>query len=237
MDPAKLLRTTPVARERGQLRAGLRYVRSLPVLSGLLAMVFVVSTFGINFSVTLPLLSNNVFHAGPEVYGLLTTVFAAGSLCGAVIGARRVGRPRLRMVAGTALVFGICETAAGLMPTVVTTGILLVPTGLAALAFTTAVNSSVQLSIEPSMRGRVMGLYFLLFVGGTPLGAPLLGLLAEHYGGRAPTVAGGVLSVLAVLVVVLWLRRSLARRPGPSAGASSRISEIPSGDPLRLEQG
>jgi MFS family permease len=229
MDPTKLLRSDPVARRRGQLREGLRYVRSRPVLSGLLALVFVVSMFGINFPVTLPLLSRNVFHAGPEAYGLLTTVFAAGSLAGAVVGARRVGRPRLRMVVGSALVFGLCETAAGLMPTLVATGVLLVPTGLAALVFTTAANSSVQLSVEPSMRGRVMGLYFLLFLGSTPLGAPVLGLLGEHYGGRAPTVVGGACSVLAVLVVVVWMRRSLKRR---RAGG-----EVVNADPLRIEQG
>jgi len=229
MDPTKLLRSDPVARRRGQLREGLRYVRSRPVLSGLLALVFVVSMFGINFPVTLPLLSRNVFHAGPEAYGLLTTVFAAGSLAGAVVGARRVGRPRLRMVVGSALVFGLCETAAGLMPTLVATGVLLVPTGLAALVFTTAANSSVQLSVEPSMRGRVMGLYFLLFLGSTPLGAPVLGLLGEHYGGRAPTVVGGACSVLAVLVVVVWMRRSLKRR---RAGG-----EVVNADLLRIEQG
>lgn len=224
MDPAKLFRSAPVAREHGQLREGLRYVRSRPALSGVLAIVFAVSTFGINFSVTLPLLSRNVFHAGPEAYGLLTTVFAAGSLCGAVVGARRVGPPRLRMVAGSALVFGACETAAGLMPTLVSTGILLVPTGLAALVFTTAANSSVQLSVDPSVRGRVMGLYFLLFLGGTPLGAPVLGLLGEHFGGRAPTVVGGGCSVLAVLVVVLWMRRSSGRR--------TEVPEITTGEPL-----
>lgn len=229
MDPAKLLRSEPVARRRGQLREGLRYVRSRPVLSGLLAMVFVVSMFGINFSVTLPLLSRNVFHAGPEAYGLLTTLIAVGSLGGAVIGARRVGRPRLRVVVGSALVFGVCETAAGLMPTLVGTGVLLVPTGLAALVFTTAANSSVQLSVDPSMRGRVMGLYILLFLGSTPLGAPVLGLLGEHYGGRAPTVVGGACSVLAVLAVVLWMRRSLRRRTADRG--------LPQAKPLRIEQG
>jgi MFS family permease len=98
------------------------------------------------------------------------------------------------------------------MPNLVTTAILLVPLGVATLAFTTAVNASVQLTAEPSLRGRVMGLYILLFLGGTPLGAPLLGLLGEHLGGRAPTVAGGVLTTVAVLLVALWLRRSLATR-------------------------
>ncbi|MGI8817069.1 MAG: MFS transporter [Pseudonocardia sp.] len=212
MDPSTLFRLPGVPRERGQLREGLRYVRGQPVLLGLLALVFVVSTLGINFYLTLPLLTRNVFHAGPEAYGWLTSVLAAGSLMGAVVGARRVGRPRLRVVFGAALAFGVFETASGLMPNLAATAVLLVPTGLAALTFTTAANASVQLSVDPSMRGRVMGLYVLLFLGSTPLGAPLLGLLGERFGGRAPTVVGGAASVVAVLLVVVWMRRSSATR-------------------------
>jgi MFS family permease len=212
MDPARLHRTERVPRARGQLRAGLRYVREQPVLVGVLSLVFVVSTLGINFYLTLPLLARNVFHGGPESYGVLTTVLAVGSLAGASVGARRAGRPRLRVVIGAALAFGVLETVAGLMPNLVLTAAVLVPTGFAALAFTTAANSRVQQSVSPSMRGRVMGLYVLLFLGGTPIGAPLLGLLGEHFGGRAPTVVGGAASVLAVLVVAVMLRRTL-RRP------------------------
>jgi MFS family permease len=219
MDPAKLFRTLGMAREPGQLRAGLRYVRGQPVLLSLLAMVFVVAMLGFNFYLTVPLLVRNVFHAGPEAYGWVTSVLAAGSLLGAVVGARRTGRPRLRVVVGAALAFGVFQTAAGLMPTLVSTAVLLVPTGMAALVFTTAANTSVQLSVDPSMRGRVMGLYVMLFLGSTPIGAPLLGLLGEHFGGRAPTVVGGAGSVVAVLLVAVWMRRVLAR------SAAARRSE------------
>jgi MFS family permease len=212
MDPARLVRSQRLPRARGQLREGLRYVRGRPALIGVLALVFVVSTLGINFYLTLPLLARNVFHGGPESYGLLTTVLAVGSLVGASLGARRVGTPRLRTVIGAGLAFGVLETVAGLMPTLVSTAVVLVPTGLAALLFTTAANARVQMSVEPSMRGRVMGLYILLFLGGTPLGAPLLGWCGEQLGGRAPTVVGGVASVLAVLVVVLVLHRALRGR-------------------------
>src|SRR5882757_9937950 len=103
------------------------------------------------------------------------------------------------------------------MPTLTSTAVVMVPTGLASLVFTTAASSSVQLSIEPSMRGRVMGLYMLVFLGGTPLGAPLLGLLGEKLGGRAPTVVGGAASVLAVIVVMLVLRWTLRRRARAAA--------------------
>ncbi|MDT7662634.1 MAG: hypothetical protein QOD04_2190 [Pseudonocardiales bacterium] len=219
MDPKQLFRSPRVPRARGQLVEGLRYVAGRPVLIGVLALVFVVSTLGINFYLTLPLLARNVFHGDAASYGMLTTVLAVGSLIGASFAARRVGRPRLRLVVGAALVFGVLETVAGLMPTLVSTAAVLVPTGLASLVFTTAANSSVQLSIEPSLRGRVMGLYMLVLLGGTPLGAPLLGLLGEKWGGRAPTVVGGAASVLAVVVVVLVLRRTLRRRDRVRAGS------------------
>lgn len=213
MDVRTLLRTPPVAREPGQLRAGLRYVRGQPVLMALFVLLFLVSLLGQNFYLTLPLLARNVFGGGPEAFGWLTSVFAGGSLLGAIVGARRSGKPRLRVVAGAAVAFGVFQTASGLMPNLVLTAVLLVPTGLAALLFTTAMNTNVQLSVDPSMRGRVMGLYVMLFLGSTPLGSPLLGLIGEHLGPRAPTVIGGAGSVIATLLAVLYLRRVLARRP------------------------
>lgn len=205
MDRARLQPTELVARAPGQLRAGLRYVRGRPDLVAVLALVFLVSTFGINFYLTLAVLARNVFGLGAQAYGLLTTLLALGSVLGAVLAARRSGPPRLRLVISSALVFGVLVTAAGLMPSFALTGVVLVPVGLAALTFTTAANSSVQLSVEPTMRGRVMGLYVLLFLGGTPVGAPLLGLLAERLGGRAPLVLGGLVTVASVLVVALVL--------------------------------
>lgn len=207
MDTRSLQRTEPVPRAPGQLRAGLRYVRSRPDLVAILTLVFLVSTFGINFYLTLPLLTRNVFGLGADAYGLLTSLLAVGSVAGAVLAARRATRPRLRLVTGSALAFGLLVVATGLMPTYLLTGVVVVPLGLAALTFTTAANSAVQLSVEPEMRGRVMGLYILLFLGGTPVGAPLLGLLAERMGGRAPLVLGGVVTVVSVLVVAVVLTR------------------------------
>lgn len=207
MDPSRLHRTEPVPRAPGQLREGLRYVRGRPELMAVLALVFLVSTFGINFYMTLALLARNVFGLGADAYGLLTTLLAVGSVAGAVFAARRTQRPRMRLVTGSALVFGVLVVLAGLMPTYLLTGVVMVPLGLAALTFTTAANSTVQLSVEPAMRGRVMGLYILLFLGGTPVGAPLLGLLAEQHGGRAPLVLGGAVTVVSVLVVALVLTR------------------------------
>jgi len=207
MDAARLVRDAPVPRAPGQLRAGLRYVRGRPDLMAVLTLVFCVSTFGLNFYLTLPLLTRNVFGLGAEAYGLLTTLLATGSVVGAVLAARRSRRPRLRFVTASALAFGLLVVAVGLMPTYALTGAVLVVAGFVALTFTTAANSVVQLSVDPAMRGRVMGLYILLFLGGTPVGAPLLGLLAERFGGRAPLVLGGTVTALSVLVLGLVLAR------------------------------
>lgn len=205
MDPARLIRGERVPRRPGQLREGLRYVRGRPDLLAVLALVFLVSTFGINFYLTLAVLARNVFGLGAQAYGLFTTLLAVGSVVGATLAARRTNRPRLRLVVGSALVFGVLVTVSGLMPTFALTGVVLVPLGVAALTFTTSANAAVQLAVEPSMRGRVMGLYILLFLGGTPVGAPLLGLLAERLGGRAPLVLGGAVTVVSVLVVAAVL--------------------------------
>ena len=117
-------------------------------------------------------------------------------------------RRRVRLVVASAMVFGVLEAAVGLVPSYLAFGLMLVPTGAAALTFTTAANSAVQLSVAPTMRGRVMALYMLLFLGGTPLGGPLVGWLAAEFGGRAPVVAGGVVSFVAAAGCGLALRRA-----------------------------
>jgi MFS family permease len=207
MRPERLYRSARVPRAPHQLRDGLAYVRARPDLVAIMVLVFLVSTFGINFFMTIALLARNVFGRDAQGYGLLTTLLAVGSVLGAVLAARRSAKPRLRFVAGSGLVFGVLLVVAGAMPTYLTAGLALVPVGLAALTFTTAANSAVQLSVDPSMRGRVMGLYMLLLLGGTPLGAPVLGVVAEHLGGRSPLVLGGVVTVLSVLAVGLVLKR------------------------------
>ncbi|MFC5995653.1 MFS transporter [Pseudonocardia hispaniensis] len=205
MNPDRLFRTEPVPRRPGQLREGLLYVRARPELVAVLTLVFLVSAFAINFPVTIPVLARNVFGRGAEAYGLLTTLLAIGSIVGAALAARRSGRPRLRLVAGSGLAFGALLSTVGLMPTFWSAGVVLVLAGFAALLFTTAANATVQLSVDPAMRGRVMGLYMLLFLGSTPLGAPLLGLVAEQWGGRAPLILGGALTVVSVVLVSLVL--------------------------------
>ncbi|HEY9473779.1 MAG TPA: MFS transporter [Mycobacteriales bacterium] len=207
MRPAELYRAPVVPRARGQLREGLHYVRSRADLVVPMVLVFIVGTFGLNFQITLALMTKQVFGLGAGAYGLLSTSLAVGSLTGALMSTRRKHRPRLRMLILAATAFGLLETLAGLMPTYASLALMLVPAGAAALTFTIAANSTVQMGAEPTMRGRVMALYLLCFLGGTPVGAPLIGTLAEHFGARASLIAGGGVSAVAALLVGLLLAR------------------------------
>lgn len=208
----KLMRTSelhPVRRaERGpgQLRAALSYVRARPTLWMPMILLFFVSTFGMNFQVTTALMSRTVFHTGAGAFGLASAVLAVGALAGALLAARR-GRPTLRLLFATALAFGVLEILTGLMPDYPAFLIALVPTGLAMIVFTTAANSSTQLGTAADMRGRVMGLYMLVFLGGTPLGAPLVGWIAAAYGTRLSLIVGGVVSAAAAIVIAVLLAR------------------------------
>lgn len=201
MDPTRLLRCPPVPRRAGQLRAGLGYVHHRPDLVVVLTLVFFVATFGLNFHTTLPVVARTVFGRGADAYGLLAALLAVGTLAGATSAASRSGRgrPRRRLLAGAALVFGLLEVVVGLMPNYVAFGLMLVPCGAAALTFTIAANSTVQLSVDARMRGRVMGLYMLLFLGGKPIGGPLMGWIAAEAGGRAPIIVGGAVTACAAL--------------------------------------
>lgn len=196
-----------VARARGQLREGLAYVRSRTDLMLTLALVFFIATFGMNFQVTTALMSRVVFHTGAGRFGVASAVFAIGALIGALVAARRT-RTSLRLLLVTALAFGLLEAATGLMPNYWSFLVLLVPTGLAVISFTTLANSSVQLSVPAEMRGRVMGIYMLVFLGGAPVGSPLTGWVAEQFGTRFSLIAGATISVFAAVTVgVLAARR------------------------------
>jgi len=195
-----------VARARGQLREGLAYVRSRPDLLMTMVLVFFIATFGMNFQVTTALMSRVVFGTGAGKFGLASAVFALGALIGALVAARR-SRTGMRLLIWTALAFGLLEAATGLMPSYWSFLVLLVPTGLAAISFTTLANSSVQLSVPAEMRGRVMGIYMLVFLGGAPLGSPLTGWVAEQFGTRISMIAGAAISVAATVVVAALVAR------------------------------
>lgn len=193
-------------REKGQLREGLRYVAGRPELVWPIVLVGFVGTFGYNFPIWLTAFVDDVFHAGAGTYGLLNTLMAAGSLVGALLAARRA-TTRMRMLVGSALVFGLLEAAAALSPTLWMFAALLVPLGLFGLTFNTTANSSVQLATDPMMRGRVMSLFLMVFMGGTPIGAPLVGWVTDSYGARVGFLSGALVSIAAALVVGLVLAR------------------------------
>ncbi|WP_199431333.1 MFS transporter [Qaidamihabitans albus] len=215
MRPGELFRGPKVARTKGQLREGLRYVRGRADLMTVLALVLFVSTFGITFFTSLAIVAGKVFGTRADGYGLLSTLLAVGTFTGALMAARRGtrGRPRLRLLLGSALALGAIELGAAFMPTYLAFGIALVPLGFATMTFLNTANALVQTSVSPEMRGRVMGLYVLVLIGGNPVGGPLTGWLADVFGGRSPFYVGGAVSILAAAVCALVLLRRRERQP------------------------
>jgi MFS family permease len=155
-------------------------------------------------------MSRGVFHRGASSFGLASTLLALGALAGSLLAARR-RRPRMRLVLVAAAAFGVLEIASGLMPGYLAFLIALVPTGAALLTFNTAANTFMQLSVSPQMRGRVMGLYMLVFAGSAPIGSPVIGWMSEIFGPRASLVIGGIVSLAAILGVLAVLARHSVR--------------------------
>ncbi|BDD81088.1 hypothetical protein TPB0596_08510 [Tsukamurella pulmonis] len=211
MRPAELFPSPPVPRARGQLRAGFAYIRRRRELLLVIVAVFFVSTFGINFPLALSLLARQGFGLGADAYGMLSTMLAIGTLSGALIAAKRTGRAALRTALVGGFAFGVASVLAGLAPWFWLVAVLLVFVGLLQMSFTTSAMSIVQLSVDPEFRGRVMGIYMLAFLGGTPLGAPLLGAIADVTTPAAPLLVGGAVSALTCGLCGLYaLRRSSA---------------------------
>lgn len=207
MRAGELRRSAPVRRAKGQLREGLRYTWAHPDLVLAMGLAFVIGTFGFNYQVTIALMAREQFGLGAEAFGLLSTTFAVGSLTGALLSTRRSVRPRQRFLVVSAVAFGLLTVVSGLMPGYVSFAVLLVPTGAAALIFSVANNSFVQLGAEPHMRGRVMALYFMCFLGGTPVGAPLVGWISEHLGAPWGLILGGAVCVVVGTGAGIWLAR------------------------------
>lgn len=195
---------TPLARAKGQLRDGVTYVRSRPEILLILAIVFCCGTFGLNFQMTTALMATQVYGKGAGEYGLLGSIIAIGSLAGSLLAARR-RHPRQRLIVLGAIAFGLVEMVAGLMPTYLTFALMLPLCGLTALTVITAANAFVQMTTTAVMRGRVMALYFAVFMGGTPIGAPLLGWIAEHFGPRWTLIGGGALTAIGTIASTAWL--------------------------------
>jgi len=231
MRPGELFPTRLAGRAPGQTRETLRYLHGAPRIWLPMTMLFFVATFGMNFQVTTALMSRGVFHTGAGAFGLASTMYAAGALGGALLAARR-RNPSVRLQIAVALAFGILEAATGLMPAYWAFLLMLLPTGLSVVLYTTAANSATQLGTDPQIRGRVMGVYMLVFLGGAPIGSPLIGWVAEQFGPRMSLISGGVISAIAAIVIGLavahvtgtsvrdglrpWARRRPGTHPSPA---------------------
>ena len=194
-------------RGKGQLRDGLRYVRGRSDIVLMMAIVGVVGTFAFNFQMTTALMATSTFNKGASEFGLLGSVMAVGSLSGALFAARRE-RPRVRLVVGATFAFGLFTSLAAVMPTYATFALMLVPVGVSALTLITTAMAIVQLSVDPQMRGRVMAIYMAIFMGGTPIGAPIIGWVGAEYGARWTIGVGGIAALLTAVAALTWLARA-----------------------------
>jgi len=203
------LHTMPTAPRdgKGQIRAGVRYVRRRTDIVVIMVVVGVVSTFGLNFQLTSALMARTEFGKGAGEYGILGSILAIGSLTGALLAARRE-RPRVRLVIGAAFGFGIASGVMALMPTYTSYAIACIPVGLASLTMMTAANATIQMSTEPAMRGRVMALYMMVFLGATPVGSPVVGWIGETFGARWSIGIGSVTALLVSTGAALWARKA-----------------------------
>ena len=190
-------------RAPGQLRSALHYVAARPNVAWTIVLVGVVGTFGLNFPVVLTAMASTTFHSGASLYGLFNVMLALGSVTGALLAGGRT-HSGLRLLLALAAAFGLAQFGASLAPTRDVFLGALVVMGVANLAFQAMANSSVQLWI----RGRVMGLYILVFTGGTPIGGPLVGWITEHFGPRVGMGVCGVVPALACGTVALILLRA-----------------------------
>jgi MFS family permease len=190
-------------RAKGQLRDGIRYVRSRPDIMLVMAILACAGTFGFNFQMTTALMATQVYDKGAGEYGLLGSILAVGSLVGALLAARRTSSSQRLVVVG-AIVFGLVTLVAGLMPTYATFALVLPIAGLTSMTLMTAANSFVQMAADPAMRGRVLALYLAVFMGGTPIGAPLLGWIAEHAGARWTLIGGGGITALGTVAIAAY---------------------------------
>ena len=213
--PAPASRAT---REAGTLKTTMRYLRGRPHVLWTIFLVGMLGTFGLNFPIVLTAMAKSTFHGDASTYGLFNIVLAIGSAAGALRAGAAL-HPRPRVIAVSAAAFGLLEATAAIAPDMAVFLTLLAAMGFVNLAFQSMANASVQLAVEPELRGRVMGLYMLVFIGGTPVGAPIIGALTNHFGPRVGMAVCGVVPALAAIVAVAAAGNRFGRR---SAVATNR---------------
>ena len=196
-----LYRKPKISKSDQSVREGLRYVRSRPELLAVILMVGIMSICGLNFQITMALMAKNEFGRGAGAFGLLGSCVAIGSLSGAILSARLGRKPGLKFVVNGALVFGTVTFIAALMPTYETFAMILPLCGFSAITTIIAANSIIQTGSTPEVHGRLVGIYMLVYVGGTPIGSPLIGWIGEVAGPRWSLLFGGGVTALAALLI------------------------------------
>jgi MFS family permease len=225
MRPDELFSNPPIARAKGQVREGLRYVWETPELRSTILVLAVVGTLAFNFTVVLPLLAKDTFGGDAGTYGLLTSLMGVGSMAGALVFASRL-RPTAQLLVGSCLAFGLVMLASAVAPTLLSEDVIIVALGTVTITFLATCNSTLQLASVPEMRGRVMALYGLVFLGSTPVGGPIVGWISQQFGPRyALAVGGGATVVAAAAMGSVLLRRRLLIRDGPLVAALDPSAE------------
>jgi len=204
----------PLSRDRSAARVvdGLRYVAGRPDLLLPMALMAVIAMTLFNFHITLAALAKTVFHTGAASFGLFSTALAVGSLAGALAGTGRRSRPSVYLVLGAGVTCAVFGTLVGLAYTYWLVAVLLVPTGFFTVFFAQAANQRIQLGVDAAFRGRVMALWVFVFLGTNPVGAPVIGWVAETYGAGTSIWTGGLISLIAAVLALAWqLRRTGTR--------------------------
>ena len=208
-----------VERAKGQLREGLRYAWRTPNLRDPLVLVFVVGLLAYNFTVILPLLAHQTFHGGAGTLALLTSLMAGGAVLGGLVVANR-GKPDIHRLTAVGIVFGVLIAAVALSPTLVVACVALVLMGSMSIGFIATANATIQLRVEPSMRGRVMALYAMGFLGTAPVGAPLVGWISQTSSPRVALLVGAGATVVASALTLVRHRHEHARAEARAEAAA-----------------
>jgi MFS family permease len=206
MRPEQLHREERATREKGRLVEGLRYVWHTDELRRPLLVMAVVFTLAFQWQVLVPMMAEQVFHANSLGFGLMSAAAGAGSFLAAILSANRNRRPTMRLIGLFALAVGTAMVLVSSSPDLVLAVVAMIPVGFSAMSFMITGNTMLQLTSVPQMRGRVMALYGVVFLGSTPLGAPIVGWLGERLGPRVDFMATA-LAALVMGVSVLWARQ------------------------------
>ncbi len=216
LDRGALMPSPPTVRAAGQLREGLRYVAATPTLLVPLLMMALVGCLGYEFTVSLPVMARSALHVGATGYGLMTSAMGIGAVLGGLVVAWR-GTTGVRTLTLIVIAFGGTFALAALAPSLPLELVALAMLGWASISFMATGNSTLQLTAEPSMRGRVMSLWFVAFQGSTPIGGPLIGWIIAAAGARAGLGTGAAVCVLAAALGLLGLRRAAIRATASAA--------------------